>query len=768
MAGLVCAGVASAATAPAPTISPAPGNVANSLNYVDITWPGSEVTIPDKAAFEKGVTVLLNGEVPDDYTFEYYYSLIDEYGWEIWDPSETAIGIRITMPWFWDPEGSLDCTYNIDIEAGIIAVKDASGATLENPALNLAYNVIGIEEVSTVPSKGSVLTSLSEFDITWGDWKLARNPDCTENITLNVAYSYEIEATNVTVAADGSKATVTLESPIGTQGWINGTIPAGYFILSKDGVEILSPESPDITYNISVYSTVPANFNTLREPFDTFCIYGDTPELTGSLADIKMIDPDTEEEIASASSYTEVKDEETEKDGLQFEFPTSISGWTSVIVLIPANTLSFGGTPYASEIKMEYFIHQLPEPNVNPAAGTDVVTLDKVEIDWNNTVLNDNSLWNEDLVATISYNGGAAQDISQYVTVETEYEIVDNPYWGPQEEAVSSKIVVDFGENPYTEEGDYVISIPEGWVSLSEYDYAESPELTLTFTVNKNANNFMEAGVVTDPQGKYQSSLGNVIVAWEDEEIKVYDNATVTLVFNDKEYELSAKPLYMGHEEEPAVPMADNEDIYNAISIDMPPFELFGQAGEYKYIIPAKILKNANGFMNPTQEFSFFVLPTTSIEPTVTPAIELNYGYGEATVASLEKVTVSWNAQPLQIVESQEIRLDDIVLASELSVVENVLNIDLSSLVTENGTYSVIIPEGSVVINETELNSELVLTYTTTDQSFVEFVEAEADGLYRVYNLNGVNVITTDNASELSKLANGIYIVNGKKVILNK
>ena len=40
--------------------------------------------------------------------------------------------------------------------------------------------------------------------------------------------------------------------------------------------------------------------------------------------------------------------------------------------------------------------------------------------------------------------------------------------------------------------------------------------------------------------------------------------------------------------------------------------------------------------------------------------------------------------------------------------------------------------------------------------------------MYRVYNLNGVMMLQTRDASELKNLNNGLYIINGKKVNLRK
>ena len=40
-----------------------------------------------------------------------------------------------------------------------------------------------------------------------------------------------------------------------------------------------------------------------------------------------------------------------------------------------------------------------------------------------------------------------------------------------------------------------------------------------------------------------------------------------------------------------------------------------------------------------------------------------------------------------------------------------------------------------------------------------------ADGIYRVYNLKGVKVLETKDASQLNMLGKGLYIINGKKII---
>lgn len=58
---------------------------------------------------------------------------------------------------------------------------------------------------------------------------------------------------------------------------------------------------------------------------------------------------------------------------------------------------------------------------------------------------------------------------------------------------------------------------------------------------------------------------------------------------------------------------------------------------------------------------------------------------------------------------------------------------------------------------------------TTTNPAGIDAVEVEAPATHwTVYNLMGVKVLDTDNEAALNELANGIYVINGKKVAIRK
>ena len=79
----------------------------------------------------------------------------------------------------------------------------------------------------------------------------------------------------------------------------------------------------------------------------------------------------------------------------------------------------------------------------------------------------------------------------------------------------------------------------------------------------------------------------------------------------------------------------------------------------------------------------------------------------------------------------------------------------------------------SVSINDVTVNSSEVVvevTETETDDSAtgISSIEATADGKYNVYSISGVRLMTTTDSSDVESLPEGLYIVNGKKVVIKR
>lgn len=98
----------------------------------------------------------------------------------------------------------------------------------------------------------------------------------------------------------------------------------------------------------------------------------------------------------------------------------------------------------------------------------------------------------------------------------------------------------------------------------------------------------------------------------------------------------------------------------------------------------------------------------------------------------------------------------------------NAAVITLSQTVTEDGTYTLTLPEGlfNALNDENVFNPELTYTFTVDSTLGINGVTAGADASVTVYTLGGVRVASGKAADVLGKLPAGVYIVNGQKLIV--
>ena len=120
---------------------------------------------------------------------------------------------------------------------------------------------------------------------------------------------------------------------------------------------------------------------------------------------------------------------------------------------------------------------------------------------------------------------------------------------------------------------------------------------------------------------------------------------------------------------------------------------------------------------------------------------------------------------------------------------ENVTDVDLSAAIltddptiievtfgndglTTLGDYTLTIDGVQALFgkNHQYQNPNLTVSFSLTngdDQTTgVSFIVPDADNMYKVYNLNGVNIMTTGNLSDVLNLPKGIYVINGTKYVV--
>ncbi len=89
--------------------------------------------------------------------------------------------------------------------------------------------------------------------------------------------------------------------------------------------------------------------------------------------------------------------------------------------------------------------------------------------------------------------------------------------------------------------------------------------------------------------------------------------------------------------------------------------------------------------------------------------------------------------------------------------------------ITAEGTYTLTIPAGAL-FNDSDGNysnlEDIVITYIIGSETGIDNIVANAGGKVDVYTINGVSVLRNADAAAVKALKKGLYIINGKKVVI--
>lgn len=89
--------------------------------------------------------------------------------------------------------------------------------------------------------------------------------------------------------------------------------------------------------------------------------------------------------------------------------------------------------------------------------------------------------------------------------------------------------------------------------------------------------------------------------------------------------------------------------------------------------------------------------------------------------------------------------------------------------ITADGTYTLTIPAGALY-NDSDGNysnlEDIVIVYIIGTGSGIDSIVANAGGKVDIYTVNGVNVLRNADTAAVKALKKGLYIINGKKVML--
>lgn len=187
-------------------------------------------------------------------------------------------------------------------------------------------------------------------------------------------------------------------------------------------------------------------------------------------------------------------------------------------------------------------------------------------------------------------------------------------------------------------------------------------------------------------------------------------------------------------------------------------------SGEMVVTVPFGFVENAQGEVNGEVSFTYYLNiegeepPTTISGATATPMI------GEAGVTGFY---ITWGDYDLEINSDNSAEIEIVSniagitspVVGNVSVADNILSVEIISPITQTASFNITIPEAYVYVGEEgALNEEETITVFVTYTGVDSLINVE-EGVNTIYNLRGVKV----NGNNLSK---GIYIINGKKVLV--
>ena len=154
------------------------------------------------------------------------------------------------------------------------------------------------------------------------------------------------------------------------------------------------------------------------------------------------------------------------------------------------------------------------------------------------------------------------------------------------------------------------------------------------------------------------------------------------------------------------------------------------------------------------------------VPETVTPA-------EDETVEALDEITLKFGQNAYYTDYETTLELKDAdgntvtTATPEVGADDTEIVLLLNPVVTTPGEYTLTIPAEAIYdLDGINYNPELTLKFTVGSSVGINGIKVSADGTVKVYTIDGVYVGQGKAADMLGKLAKGVYIVNGTKVVV--
>ena len=302
--------------------------------------------------------------------------------------------------------------------------------------------------------------------------------------------------------------------------------------------------------------------------------------------------------------------------------------------------------------------------------------------------------------------------------------------------------------------GSYTLVIPEGALYLEDDDwnaYTNADEsYSFSYTGIAVPTYMGQATVTQAPEGTVTGELVPIKLTWNQAIMANNFNGTVSWGIQTQNIPATAFEVLNG----------------NTLNIFVGVLGL-PTGNTYTITIGEGCVKNAAGDINPQQVVATF---TYEEEETGVYSQEAEFEVVENGV-----ICVTWpGISYVEADEPDQLYLTDSdgkvyqLSASQVNQTADygALIVDITDMELPTGTYTLVIPEGSIYLEDDDWN-----VYTNADEEY-EFSYDKLSGInaidtdneeQTIYNLQGVRV-----SSDINRLNKGIYIINGKKVSVKK
>lgn len=324
-------------------------------------------------------------------------------------------------------------------------------------------------------------------------------------------------------------------------------------------------------------------------------------------------------------------------------------------------------------------------------------------------------------------------------------------------------------KEPVTEPGEYEIVLSAGafYYGISEED---SPEMSWKFTI--------EGGGTTPEDPEVFEPYENKDVTINPEQGKYTSLKSFTLTFYnvtlpDINYLKKASLINDATNEVVATGKASEGSIIQQLIVDLD--REVTEPGTYTLLCPEGLFWDGGSWDEedlPEMKFRYIIASDGS---EIKPADYIVIADPEdgATVSALESVMLTYpEFDNIYQHDNSGICVKDsegeIVATGSISYGNNTeanqITVSFKPAITEKGEYTVVIPERAFSLGdfkETVYSAEVVLNYKVSGSTGIGNIEVEANKAQPVYNILGVKV-----ADSLENLPAGLYISNGRKVVI--